>query len=94
MPSFVTMLTSPIHDCSARRVESTSGARFSGIAGNTRQDYSATFQRNRPLEGDLPEVLVESHDDPAFRFGALEERAIFETGTIGPCPDNVVIPIT
>lgn len=60
---------------------------------HSKQNYPATFERNRPLKGDLPKILVESQDDPAIPFGAFEQRAIFQTWTIGSCPQNVVFLI-
>jgi len=67
------------------------------VLGNRReqpkQNHSTTFEGDRPLKGNLPEVLVESQYDPAIRFGALE-RAIFETWTICPRPKNVMILFT
>lgn len=49
------------------------------------------FEWNRPLKGNLPEVLIESQYDPAIPFGAFDQSAIFETWTICPRPENVVI---
>src|SRR5579872_1968792 len=72
-----------------RREPKPSPAHGAGRLKRPKQNDSATPDPNWPVKGQLPEVLVQGEDDAFIGFGALERRAIFQTGRVGSRPDHV-----
>lgn len=57
---------------------------------NSKPDDAGLFERNPALNGNLPEVLVQSQENPGFRFGELKKFSVLPSSAIGPCPTHVV----
>src|SRR5579859_12798 len=55
-----------------------------------KQNYPATFETTRPLQGELPEIFVECQDQSAICFSAIEQGAVFYAGAVCTRPKNVV----
>ena len=57
---------------------------------NPKQNHARPNKRPASLEGKLPKVLVERHEDPRFRFGQIQEFGVLRSGAVGPGPKDVV----
>ncbi len=57
---------------------------------NSKPDYAGLFERNPALNGNLPEVLIQSQQNPGFRFGELKKFSILPSSAMRPGPTHVV----
>jgi hypothetical protein len=57
---------------------------------DSEQNDTGLFQRFSPLNGDLPEVLVERQYDTRFRLGQVQEDDVLRSREIRPGPQNIV----
>ena len=55
-----------------------------------KQNYTATFETTRSLQGELPEIFVERQDQSAIRFSAIKQRPVFYARAVYARPKNVV----
>src|ERR1700687_1776073 len=61
---------------------------------HAKQNHAAAFERNRPLERELPEILVEGEDHSAVGFRALQQGAILQAGAVRARPNDIVTMAT
>ena len=62
-----------------------------GIARmDAKQNQAALFEGLAALDRDLPEVLIERHQDSSIRFREFQKQGILCTGMIGPRPADIV----
>lgn len=57
---------------------------------NSKPDDAGLLEGNPALNGNLPEVLIQSQQNPGFRFGKLKEFRVLPSGAMGSSPTHVV----
>lgn len=55
-----------------------------------KQNQAALFEGLTALHCDLPEILIEGHQDSTLRFREFQKRGVLCAGIIGPRPDDIV----
>ena len=56
-----------------------------------KQDDTGLFERNPPLNGNLPGVLVERQHDARLGFRKVQEDSVLSFGASGPGPKHIMI---
>lgn len=54
------------------------------------QYHARALERNSPLDGNLPEVLVQGEQDPFFGLGQFQKERVFPSAAIRPGPQNIM----
>ena len=57
---------------------------------NSEQNNTGSFQGASALNGNLPEVLGESHRDARFGFRHIQQDDVLPSGEIGAGPHDIV----
>jgi hypothetical protein len=57
---------------------------------NSKKDAPRLFEGNPALNGDLPKILVQRHDDPRFAFGELKKVRILPAVALDSRPNDIV----
>lgn len=57
---------------------------------NSKPDDAGLFERRPALNGNLPEVLIQSQQNSGFRFGELKKFGVLPSSAMGPSPIHVV----
>ena len=65
-----------------------------GLHGERLEHHPRSRCRNRPLERELPEILVEGEDHSAVGFRALQQGAILQAGAVRARPNDIVTMAT
>jgi hypothetical protein len=57
---------------------------------HSEQNDAGLFNRLPALNGNLPEVLIQSHHDTSLGFGSVQEGQVFPSSAIAASPEDVV----
>jgi hypothetical protein len=85
------MLTCPVHSSLDRGNVTMSGSMFFRHGRmHSKQHNAGTFESDPSLHRELPEVLIECHEQSAVCFGPLYQNSILQARTVRPDPDNIM----